>query len=104
MSPDLRPVTLCVLLWAAPGEADLLTSYESEVLALVPRHGGRVVSRVRSLDAGTSTDDPTEMQVIEMPDEAALAAYMADPERTARLDVRDRAVARTQILRVSPVD
>jgi len=93
---------LCVLLWAAPGQADLLTSYESEVLALVPRHGGRVVSRVRSLD-GASVDDPTEVQVIEMPDEDALAAYMADPERTARLDVRDRAIARTQILRVAPV-
>ncbi|MGW8566570.1 hypothetical protein [Isoptericola sp. NPDC055881] len=96
-------VTLCVLLWAAEGEADLLTSYESEVLALVPRHGGRVVSRVRALDAGAADGGPTEVQVIEMPDDAALSAYMADPDRTARLDVRDRAIARTQIVRVAPL-
>jgi uncharacterized protein (DUF1330 family) len=95
------PMTLCVLLWATEGNADLLTAYESEVLALVPKHGGRVVSRVRNV----ADDDgrPTEVQVIEMPDDDAVAAYTADPERTSRLDVRDRAVARTEIIRVEPV-
>lgn len=95
------PVTLCVLLWANAGHADLLTDYESQVLALVPRHGGRVVSRVRNI----AHDDtqPTEVQVIEMPDDDAVAAYMADPERTSRLDVRDRAIARTEIVRVEPL-
>lgn len=95
------PVTLCVLLWANPGHEDLLTDYESQVLALVPRHGGRVVSRVRNV----ATDDgrPAEVQVIEMPDDEAVAAYTADPERTARLDLRDRAIARTEIIRVQHV-
>lgn len=95
------PVTLCVLLWANAGQADRLTEYESQVLDLVPRHGGRVVSRVRNV----AHDDaqPTEVQVIEMPDDDAVAAYMADPERTSRLDLRDRAIARTEIIRVEPV-
>ena len=106
------PLTLCVLLWAHPGQADLLSSYENEVLALVPRHGGRVVSRVRNVagEAATSRErasehawEPCEVQVIELPDDDALATYMADPERTARLDVRDRAIARTEILRVAPI-
>ncbi|WP_166847863.1 hypothetical protein [Isoptericola sp. BMS4] len=94
-------ITLCVLLWARPGAEDLLTEYESHVLALVPRHGGRVVSRVRA--DSPAGDLPTEVQVIQMPGEDALAAYMADPERAARLDVRDRAIARTEIVRGTPV-
>ncbi|WP_336707109.1 hypothetical protein [Oerskovia sp. USHLN155] len=96
------PLTLCVLLWAVDGQVDPLTRYEDEVLALVPVHGGRVASRVRSVP-GEDPAVPAEVQVIEMPDDAALAAYMADPARVALADVRDRVVARTQIVRVEPV-
>jgi len=94
-------VTLSVLLWSNPGQADLLTEYESHVLSLVPRYGGHVVSRVRNLEERDG--EPTELQVIEMPDDEAIAAYTADPERTARLDLRDRAIARTEIIRVQHV-
>ena len=38
-----------------------------------------------------------------MPDDDALAAYMADPARVALADVRDRVVARTEIVRVGAV-
>jgi len=100
-------ITLCVLLWAADGETETLEEYETDVLALVPRHGGQVLQRVTNVahtdDAAHGAVQPTEVQLIEMPDEEALAAYMADPERAARLDVRDRAIARTEILRVRPV-
>ncbi|MFI2703648.1 DUF1330 domain-containing protein [Cellulosimicrobium composti] len=96
------PITLCVLLWPTAGDADMLTAYEDDVLALVPVHGGRVVSRVRALP-GQDASLPTEVQVIEMPDDDALAAYLADPARVALADVRDRAVARTDIVRVSAV-
>lgn len=100
-------ITLCVLLWAADGEARALADYETEVLALVPRHGGRVLHRVTNVahtdDAAHGAVQPTEVQLIEMPDEEALAAFMADPDRAARLDVRDRAISRTEILRVRPV-
>lgn len=95
-------VTLCVLLWPTEGHADLLSRYEDDVLALVPVHGGRVLSRVRALP-GQDAALPTEVQVIEMPDDAALAAYMADPARVALAGVRDRVVARTDIVRVGAV-
>jgi len=96
------PLTLCVLLWAVDGQVRSLARYEDEVLALVPRHGGRVLSRVRSMP-GEDAARPTEVQVIEMPDDAALAAYMADPDRAALADLRDRSVARTEIVRVEQV-
>ncbi|PFG43289.1 uncharacterized protein (DUF1330 family) [Isoptericola jiangsuensis] len=101
-------ITLCVLLWAAEGEGETLAAYESEALTLVPRHGGRVLQRVTNVahtdDAAHGGVQPTEVQIIEMPDEDALAAYIADPDRVGRVEVRDRAVARTEILRVRPVD
>lgn len=96
------PITLCVLLWPVEGDADLLSRYEDDVLALVPVHGGRVLSRVRALP-GQDAALPTEVQVIEMPDDDALDSYMADPARRALADVRDRAVARTDIVRVGTV-
>ncbi|ACQ82340.1 conserved hypothetical protein [Beutenbergia cavernae DSM 12333] len=100
--------TLCVLLWAHPGQLDALAAYEDAVLELVPAHGGRVLSRVRRLvadDGGTPAADgqPHEVQVIEIPDDDALAAYLADPRRTALTADRDRAVARTEILRTARV-
>jgi uncharacterized protein (DUF1330 family) len=96
------PITLCALLWPTEGNADLLSEYEDDVLALVPVHGGRVLSRVRALP-GQDATLPTEVQVIEMPDDDALTAYLADPARVALAEVRDRAVARTDVLRVAAV-
>ncbi|WP_460573119.1 DUF1330 domain-containing protein [Humibacter soli] len=97
-------VVLCVTLWPNPGQEEALVSYEDSVLALLPEHGARVVARVR---AETFAGDepghghPFETQIIELPDEAALDAYLADPRRAAASDVRDRAIARTEIQRVA---
>lgn len=64
-----------------------------------------MLERVRRSPApdGPRGADPLEVQVIDLPDDAALATYLADPRRTALADVRDRAVARTQIVRVDRV-
>lgn len=91
---------LCVLLWASQGQDDALTAYEDTVLALVPKHGGTVMSRVRRVGDG---DGPLEVQVIRLPDESALQAYMHDPERLALADVHRTAVARTELLTVETI-
>jgi uncharacterized protein (DUF1330 family) len=118
------PRTLCVLLWARPGEQAALAAYEDRVLRLVPDHGGRVVLRARNsgvlrarnggvlraqvsgvLRAGGAGADgqPAEIQFFEFPSEAALDAYTTDPRRTALAADRDRAVARTEIIDVELV-
>ncbi|TFI42200.1 hypothetical protein E4P29_16745 [Rhodococcus sp. 1R11] len=91
---------LCVLLWASPGQEDALTRYEDTVLDLIPKYGGEVVSRVRRVDSG---DGPLEVQVIHLPDDSALEAYLEDPERLALADVHWRAVARTEIIYVDTI-
>jgi uncharacterized protein (DUF1330 family) len=88
------------LLWAAVGEERALADYEDAVLALVPEHGGEVVSRVRRADHG---DGPLEVQVIHLPDEDALTAYMNDPRRLALADTHRRVVARTELIRVTTI-
>ena len=93
-------VTLCVLLTATPGNVELLAEYEDRVLELLAAHGARLTARVRSLDA---PDAPHEVQLLEFPSEDALAAYMADPARLALAELRARAIAATQVVRVEDV-
>jgi uncharacterized protein (DUF1330 family) len=98
------PLRLCVLLWERAGRGRELAAFEDAVLALVPAHGGRVLTRENVVDRRDG--DPLEVQVIELPDPAALAAYLADParERLARLHDRDAVIARTQLLHLGPRD
>jgi hypothetical protein len=93
-------VLLCVLLWARDGEEDTLVEYEDRVLALLPDHGACVTQRVRS-DGGDGM--PLEVHLLEFPSEVALDAYMADERRVALSALRERGVARTQVLRVDTV-
>lgn len=89
---------MCVLLWEQPGREKDLAAFEDTVLALVPEHGGTVVARDTVIDRVDG--DPLEVQIIEMPDERALTAYISDPRRIAVLAERDSIIARTQLLRV----
>ena len=93
-------LTLAVLLWPHPGEDAALCAYEEGVLALLPKYGGRVVSRVRRRP---DDDGPLEVQIIDLPDQAALDGYLADPQRAKLAEVRDRAIARTDVMRVDHV-
>ena len=95
------PVTLLVQLWAVPGNEHLLVEYEDQVLVRLPAHGARVVQRVRSTG---EPDGPFETHILQFPSEVALDQYMADPERVALSELRDRAIARTELRRVEIVD
>ena len=93
--------TLVAMLWPHPGQEQALIDYEDAVLALLPAYGCRVISRVRRTD---DTDGPFETQIIEYPDEDAVAAYMVDPARVALADMHARAIERTQVVRGTLVD
>ncbi len=92
-------IVLHVSLWPIEGQEAGLVAYEDAVLAFVPVHGGTVLQRVRR----TEGDGPYEVQTIELPDDAALDAYMADPARLALSAQRDASVARTEIIRVEVI-
>jgi uncharacterized protein (DUF1330 family) len=94
------PLTLCVLLTPVAGAADRLVEYEDQVLARLPAHGARLLSRVRAEDPEA---EPFEVHLIEFPSEAGLEDYLADPARVAMRGLRDAAIASTEILRVEVV-
>jgi uncharacterized protein (DUF1330 family) len=91
-------ITLCVMLWASPGRREQLAEYEDRVLMRLAPYGGRLLTRVSSLDGA-----PTEVQVLEFPSDTALEEFQNDPERQALAGLRAEAIARTEILRVTVV-
>ena len=48
-------------------------------------------------------EPPAEVQLLEMPSEAASDAYINDPRRLAMTAERDAAIARTDLFRIQPV-
>ena len=90
---------LVCLLHAVPGRGAALAAYEDKVLAILQsRYGGSVLQRLT-----VTGDGPTEVQVLELPDEEALTAFLADPERVALTAERDACVARTELFRAASV-
>ncbi|PTR25823.1 hypothetical protein C8K36_106257 [Rhodococcus sp. OK519] len=94
-------ITLCVLLWAHPGREDALIAYEDKVLALVAEHRGRVLQRARTDGSG---DQPLEVQMFSFESQEAMDGYLGDERRLALAGERDRAVARTELMRVTPAE
>jgi uncharacterized protein (DUF1330 family) len=82
-----------------------LSAYEDKVLCLVAEHGGRVLERGTVLP-GSQHDGqpPTEVQLLAMPSEASLDAYLSDPRRLAMAAERDAAIARTDLFRIQPAE
>ena len=96
----MEGVILCVLLWAQEGHELDLIAYEDTVLRLLTDHGARVLQRART---AASLDQPLEVQLLSFPSDDALQSYMSDARRTALSGDRDRAVAKTEVLRVSVI-
>jgi uncharacterized protein (DUF1330 family) len=91
-------LNLCVSLWAIPGQEDAFIDYENRVLQRLADYEARIVARVRSVEGVLC-----EVQILEFPSEDALSAFMRDPERQTLSALRDQAIERTEILRVSIV-
>ncbi|MTK01554.1 GNAT family N-acetyltransferase [Micromonospora sp. CP22] len=71
--------------------------YEDSVLALLPRHGGRLERRLRT------GDGRTEVHVIRFDTRAGYAGYLADPERIALRAGLGEAAPQTRVLEVHEV-
>lgn len=93
MSED-SALTLCVQLWPQTGQESALIQFEDRVLALIPRHGGAVLQRVRRID---DNEEAFETHIISFPNQSAFQSYMDDPERLALTPIREIAISRTVI-------
>ncbi|WP_341721120.1 GNAT family N-acetyltransferase [Micromonospora sp. FIMYZ51] len=71
--------------------------YEDTVLALLPRHGGRVERRLRT------GDGHNEVHVIRFDTRAGYTAFLADPERAALRTALGEAAPNTRVLEVQEI-
>ena len=76
-------------------DLDVFERYEASVLALLPKHRGRLDLRVRALDGRTET------HLLYFPDDEAFDAFRSDPARLALADEWKRcgAVSTVQLVR-----
>jgi hypothetical protein len=70
-------VTYLMLARLPAGGAAAFDAYESAALPLLAEHGGHLERRLRTLD------DRLEAHLVSFASEEGLAAYRADPRRTA---------------------
>jgi hypothetical protein len=83
----LRLVTIDL----SQADLDVFERYEASVLALLPKHRGRLELRVRGLDGQTET------HLLYFPDEQAFDAFRSDPARLVLADEWKRCGARSTV-------
>ncbi|MEI9907360.1 MAG: DUF1330 domain-containing protein [Actinomycetota bacterium] len=93
-------ITLCVLLWVKDGQEELFESYEDKALEIATRHGGITVSRVRRTEG---SEAPYEVQILQFPSDASLKEFMDDPARSELSEMRERSIAKTEVIRVNQI-
>jgi uncharacterized protein (DUF1330 family) len=90
---------LIVSLWLRDGAAVAeLEGFERRVAKIQARHGGRIERAVRATSPQANAAEPFEVHVVSFPDDAALAAYRADPDTRALAAERAAIIARTVIV------
>ncbi|MFJ5561118.1 hypothetical protein ACIQCD_27810 [Streptomyces sp. NPDC093250] len=90
-------VTYLMLARLPEGALGDFDAYESAVLPLLAEYGGRLERRLRTLD------DRVEAHVITFPDNEHLAAYRADPRRSAAAPLLESSGAAVELLEVRDV-
>ena len=72
--------------------------YERTVLAYWREHGGEVIAAFRPAVWADGTRAADETQLLRIPTRAQMDAYLADERRVALSAVRDRSVAKTELV------
>ena len=104
---DAGPLTLCVVLYPKPGQDEALVEYEDMATSRFAAYGAVLRQRVRTREVRSAIGEggaPLEVQIIDFPSQAALDQFMVDPERVAADDLRQRAIARTDLYVVDVID
>ena len=99
---DHRPITLAFAGWAPGDGFERAAAYEDAVLPLLVEHGGEVVFRGRQVG-----DDPTlpaEVQILRVPSDDALDAYLVDDRRLRLRAEHGDVFDETTLVRVEPTE
>ncbi|HKH93708.1 MAG TPA: DUF1330 domain-containing protein [Gemmatimonadaceae bacterium] len=72
--------------------------YERMVLSYWREHGGEVIAAFRPVAWADGTRAADEVQLLRIPSREQLDAYLADERRVALAPVRERSIARTDLV------
>lgn len=93
-------ITMCVLLWVKTGQEELFAEYEDRALEIASAHSAVILSRVRQNER---SELPYEVQVLRFPSHIVFQKFMDDPLRLALGQMRDEAIAKTEVIRVDEI-
>lgn len=86
-------MTLLVSLYIHPGQEREFRLFEDQAARIMARYGGEIVVAFRP-EGG----EPYEVHLVRFPDRERFEAYRQDPELLSLAGLRERAIARTEIL------
>ena len=89
---------LIATLTVHPDRVEAFRAYERKAARIMEKHGGRIENAI-ALDPDPEDAFYRETHIVSFPNEAALAAYRADPEFTALAKEREACILATAIRR-----
>ena len=90
-------IYLVVRLTYVPGKAAEGSEYEHTVLRYFVEHGGEIIAAFKPLAQADGLPPADEIQVLAIPTQAQLDAYLSDPRRLALSPKRAASIAVTEI-------
>jgi hypothetical protein len=90
-------IYLVVRLTWVPGKAADGSDYERTVLRFWKEHGGEIVAAFKPLAQADGLPPADEVQLLRIPTQAQLDAYLSDPRRLALAPKRAASIAVTEI-------
>jgi hypothetical protein len=91
-------IYLVVQLTYVPGHETEGADYERTVLAWFREHGGEVLGAFRPAPWADGTRAADEVQLLRIATREQIDAYMKDERRLALIPIRDRSIAKTEIV------
>jgi len=91
-------LVLVVRLFIHPGREAEFRRFETEAARIMARHGGRIERAIRPTGPPDQQPLPHEIHVLSFPDATRLDAYRTDPELAALAELRQAAIARTEVI------
>ena len=90
-------IYLVVRLTWVPGKAAEGSEYEHAVLRFWIEHGGEVIAAFKPLAQADGLPPADEVQLLRIPTQSQLDAYLSDPRRLALAPKRAASIAVTEI-------
>lgn len=97
-------VFITQLVYVNPGKESVFDDFEAVAIALIGKHGGELLLRLRPSAEGViagSIELPYEIHLVRFPSDQALASFMADPERQGLLHLKNDSVRSSLVVRGS---